>query len=131
MRTMYKVTVILSVATGEWQFHEGNKFAGSYMTFTRELELPFPPCVGLQLSSEDWISDPLESVRYDVDGNYFACHVPGDNEIPDKLEHFFISGEKTDTELDKYVKNEVEIMKDVYVDLGWKLHHSSYKECNA
>jgi len=120
---MYNVIVFLEVAIAEWRYdHETKqKYADGYLEFYRELEIPFPPYIGLQLSTDDWLPEPIESVRYDVDLNKFICHVPADNEIPDNLDRLILKGEKSDEEIDAYVNSEIEMMKDVYTGLGWKI----------
>ena len=120
---MYNVIIFLEVAIAEWRYdHETKqKYADGYLAFYREINIPFPPYIGLQLSTNGWMTQPLESVRYDIDLNKFICNVPADNEIPDKLDRLIQNGDKSDEEIDAYVNSEIEMMKDAYRDMGWGL----------
>lgn len=41
--------------------------------FFREIQLPFPPYVGLTVRGEKWDSWPIVSVRWDLGDQYFIC----------------------------------------------------------
>ena len=51
--------------------------------FFRELELPFPPSVGLAMNlAGDWFCGPLERVEWHGD-NHFVCYVAADSSLTD------------------------------------------------
>ena len=55
--------------------------------FFRELEMPFPPSVGLAMSlAGDWFCGPLERVEWHGD-NCFVCYVAADTSLTDPSVH--------------------------------------------
>ena len=118
----YKVLVYLEVGTDEWEYHERTKIPSKGLMFVKDIELPFPPMIGLRLTSDGWPPTPLESARYDIDLNSFYCSVPEDNEIPEALDH--LSENVSLDERRRWVKSKVEKKKEMYVDDGWELRKS-------
>ena len=48
----------------------------SSVLLKREVRLPFPPFLGLCLSSGVWLTDPISRVCWLVEDGYFSCEVP-------------------------------------------------------
>lgn len=123
---MYKVLVLKEVAIGGWSYDNetNSKFADGYLVLSHELTIPFTPYPGIQFSDGKWFSDPLQSVRYDVERQKFICHVSEDSEIPDNLDLFAEKENKSETEIDKYIEGEIKFKKQMYLDWGWEIYNS-------
>ena len=80
MTVHYKVAVFLEVSLST------NEEAAPALFF-RELEMPFPPSVGLAINlAGDWFCGPLERVEWHGD-SCFVCYVASDSSLTDQSIH--------------------------------------------
>jgi len=128
---MFDVLVLLAVAIDEWDYENGgyNDFSKNYKIFSKEIKLNFNPFIGLEFQSDDWLTEPLISVRYNIDRNKFICHVKADQSIPIKIDEFAKSlGELDPSVIDEKVKElrdeESEFIIDYYQSMmGWDIYN--------
>lgn len=123
---MNNVVVFLYVAASEWDYENNgyNEFARKSFTFYRNLQLPFAPFIGLQLQDQNWITNPLKQVRYQVDDKKFVCHVESDMEIANECDKKFYDNYDIEENLrdklaEKYIEEEAKFKHDFYISLGW------------
>ena len=127
---MFDVLVLLEVAIDEWDYENGgyNDFSKSYKIFSKEIKLNFSPFIGLEFQGDDWSTEPLISVRYNLDSNKFICHVKTNQSIPIKIDELVknlggldpsVIGEK----VKELREEESEFIIDFYQSMmGWDIY---------
>lgn len=80
--SMHKVILIKYIWTHDEQTVQNMHKSGQdtnnpkVAILSREITLPFPPCIGLNVIEDDWESEQITSITWDNDDQVFRCTVP-------------------------------------------------------
>ena len=119
---MHKVFIYQDVANSDLAYvPEELKSICDSLLFYKEVELPFPPFVGLNIVQGNWESSPLTEVTFNVDKQFFSCTVGEGNYIPDIMDKFHEDPAKTKEEIEKFLKDKVQYIKEMHQSDGWEL----------
>ena len=82
-----------------------------YTSLYREIELPFPPFIGLDISDEDWNSGTIEKIRWSMEENRFIA------QVKDEFPYSDIDGDYTAL-----------MLLNSYEKVGWKMYQPASEE---